>query len=118
MAVSTPPWRARDTACANTPPACPPPVNLLWTNGSELPLSFFEVGNCVCFDMMEKDEPVSDGPVAGHEGVLGGDSEAARVKGSGGEYDLTQSHDQLSRGLKSRHIQFLALGEYLAPGIC
>lgn len=26
------------------------------------------------------------------------------------EYNLADSHDQLERGLKSRHIQFLALG--------
>jgi amino acid transporter len=27
------------------------------------------------------------------------------------EYNLANSHDQLERGLKSRHIQFLALGK-------
>jgi yeast amino acid transporter len=27
------------------------------------------------------------------------------------EYNLANTHDQLERGLKSRHIQFLALGE-------
>lgn len=29
------------------------------------------------------------------------------------EYNLANSHDQLERGLKSRHIQFLALGKSL-----
>ena len=31
------------------------------------------------------------------------------------ELNLALSHDQLARGLKSRHIQFLALGGYLLP---
>lgn len=36
--------------------------------------------------------------------------EAASVQGQTTEYNLTDGVDQLERGLKSRHIQFLALG--------
>lgn len=31
------------------------------------------------------------------------------------EYNLANSHDQLERGLKSRHVQFLALGKTSWP---
>ena len=31
------------------------------------------------------------------------------------EYNLADQHDQLARGLKSRHIQFLALGKLFSP---
>ncbi|KAJ4160598.1 hypothetical protein NW754_003718 [Fusarium falciforme] len=33
------------------------------------------------------------------------------------EYNLANSHDQLERGLKSRHIQFLALGGAIGTGL-
>lgn len=33
------------------------------------------------------------------------------------EYNLANSHDQLERGLKSRHIQFLALGEFYLSSV-
>nr|AXS58668.1 putative proline-specific permease homeolog b [Epichloe coenophiala] len=34
-----------------------------------------------------------------------------------GEYNLAEQHDQLARGLKSRHIQFLALGGAIGTGL-
>lgn len=33
------------------------------------------------------------------------------------EYNLASEHDQLARGLKSRHIQFLALGGAIGTGL-
>ncbi|KAG0053859.1 hypothetical protein BGZ90_006121, partial [Linnemannia elongata] len=33
------------------------------------------------------------------------------------EYNLANKHDQLERGLKSRHIQFLALGGAIGTGL-
>lgn len=38
------------------------------------------------------------------------DANEAGVVGTNADYNLASSHDQLERGLKSRHIQFLALG--------
>lgn len=35
----------------------------------------------------------------------------------GSEYNLANQHDQLARGLKSRHIQFLALGGAIGTGL-
>jgi amino acid transporter len=34
------------------------------------------------------------------------------------EFNLAQQHDQLERGLKSRHIQFLALGKSSYHNCC
>ncbi|KAF4979977.1 hypothetical protein FZEAL_3931 [Fusarium zealandicum] len=38
-------------------------------------------------------------------------------QGENVEFNLANSHDQLERGLKSRHIQFMALAEAVAAGI-
>lgn len=49
------------------------------------------------------------------EKEIGHGDKVAHVEGgqplaSNSEYNLAGEHDQLQRGLKSRHIQFLALG--------
>jgi amino acid transporter len=45
----------------------------------------------------------------------GGSAEHQPVQN--GEYNLAAEHDQLARGLKSRHIQFLALGGAIGTGL-
>lgn len=42
--------------------------------------------------------------------------EGSRTVGDS-EFNLANQHDQLERGLKSRHIQFLALGKSRFPSI-
>ncbi|KAG8424694.1 hypothetical protein J3458_001466 [Metarhizium acridum] len=44
------------------------------------------------------------------------DSEAGQMV-ENAEYNLAEQHDQLARGLKSRHIQFLALGGAIGTGL-
>ncbi|KZZ98935.1 amino-acid permease inda1 [Moelleriella libera RCEF 2490] len=44
------------------------------------------------------------------------DSESGRPT-ENTEFNLTEQHDQLARGLKSRHIQFLALGGAIGTGL-
>ncbi|KAG5917661.1 hypothetical protein E4U53_004184 [Claviceps sorghi] len=39
------------------------------------------------------------------------------LNGDSAEYNLAEQHDQLARGLKSRHIQFLALGGAIGTGL-
>ncbi|KAG0299104.1 hypothetical protein BGZ98_010335 [Dissophora globulifera] len=41
----------------------------------------------------------------------------ANVLAENSEYNLAKQHDQLARGLKSRHIQFLALGGAIGTGL-
>jgi len=60
--------------------------------------------------MGEKEEYVAEGGNAY-------DNEAASVQGQTTEYNLANSVDQLERGLKSRHIQFLALGGAIGTGL-
>lgn len=43
-------------------------------------------------------------------GVLGAEADEAPPGSINNEYNLAHEHNQLERGLKSRHIQFLALG--------
>jgi amino acid transporter len=43
-------------------------------------------------------------------GFKGGEEVVGRPASVHNEYNLAQGHNQLERGLKSRHIQFLALG--------
>ncbi|UNI13706.1 hypothetical protein JDV02_000425 [Purpureocillium takamizusanense] len=43
--------------------------------------------------------------------------EASRPGETTNEYNLAEQHDQLARGLKSRHIQFLALGGAIGTGL-
>lgn len=43
-------------------------------------------------------------------GFKGGEEDVGRPASLHNEYNLAQGHNQLERGLKSRHIQFLALG--------
>ncbi|KAK2595203.1 hypothetical protein QQS21_007056 [Conoideocrella luteorostrata] len=50
------------------------------------------------------------------EGKATHDSEGA-YPAENGEYNLAEQHDQLARGLKSRHIQFLALGGAIGTGL-
>ncbi|KJZ72542.1 Proline-specific permease [Hirsutella minnesotensis 3608] len=56
-----------------------------------------------------------------HDGGGGGgydlNPEASSLPADNAEYNLTQQHDQLARGLKSRHIQFLALGGAIGTGL-
>ncbi|KAH6900818.1 amino acid permease/ SLC12A domain-containing protein [Thelonectria olida] len=61
--------------------------------------------------MGEKEEYVAQG------GNAYDNQEAASVQGQTTEYNLANSHDQLERGLKSRHIQFLALGGAIGTGL-
>lgn len=42
--------------------------------------------------------------------LKGAEEEAVRPGSVHNEFNLAQGHNQLERGLKSRHIQFLALG--------
>ncbi|KAF4982089.1 hypothetical protein FDECE_17578 [Fusarium decemcellulare] len=44
-------------------------------------------------------------------------NQEASHQGENVEYNLANSHDQLERGLKSRHIQFLALGGAIGTGL-
>jgi amino acid transporter len=55
---------------------------------------------------MSKGEKVSDDGVAGTVDLEGTSSPTNNQ-----EFNLASGHDQLERGLKSRHIQFLALGK-------
>ena len=41
----------------------------------------------------------------------GAEEDVGRPASVNNEYNLAQAHNQLERGLKSRHIQFLALGK-------
>lgn len=43
-------------------------------------------------------------------GVRGTEADEAPPGSINNEYNLAHEHNQLERGLKSRHIQFLALG--------
>jgi amino acid permease len=61
--------------------------------------------------MPEKHEMPDDGIAHGGIGGLSGENDVAYKEDGAAELNLTQTHDQLARGLKSRHIQFLALGE-------
>ncbi|POR30899.1 Proline-specific permease [Tolypocladium paradoxum] len=60
--------------------------------------------------MMEK-----EGAGASHDSY-GLDAEASQPA-EASEFNLAQQHDQLARGLKSRHIQFLALGGAIGTGL-
>jgi amino acid transporter len=57
-------------------------------------------------------EKVSDDGVAGTVDLEGSSSPTNNQ-----EYNLASGHDQLERGLKSRHIQFLALGGAIGTGL-
>jgi amino acid transporter len=61
---------------------------------------------------MSKDEKVSDDGVAGTVDLEGTSSPTNNQ-----EFNLASGHDQLERGLKSRHIQFLALGGAIGTGL-
>lgn len=52
------------------------------------------------------------------DGPSAEETELGTVLTTNPEYNLTHGQNQLERGLKSRHIQFLALGMlfFLAPG--
>ncbi|KAG6239467.1 hypothetical protein E4U25_000666 [Claviceps purpurea] len=52
-----------------------------------------------------------------HDGHVDRDSESGNVPAESTEYNLAEQHDQLARGLKSRHIQFLALGGAIGTGL-
>jgi amino acid transporter len=58
---------------------------------------------------MGRDDEKSTPPVEASENGVEPKSVDRSVSGSEGEVNLSQGH-QLQRGLKSRHIQFLALG--------
>ncbi|RDA95374.1 hypothetical protein CP533_3507 [Ophiocordyceps camponoti-saundersi (nom. inval.)] len=58
--------------------------------------------------IMEKQSSVQDGTDRQLEASTGPEVS---------EYNLAQQHDQLARGLKSRHIQFLALGGAIGTGL-
>ena len=55
---------------------------------------------------MSKEKVYDDGLAPTHTDVEGASSPTQNP-----EYNLAAGHDQLERGLKSRHIQFLALGK-------
>jgi amino acid permease len=53
---------------------------------------------------MSKEKVYDDGLTATHT-----DIEAGSAPTQNTEYNLASGHDQLERGLKSRHVQFLAM---------
>ncbi|KAG6040816.1 hypothetical protein E4U41_006987 [Claviceps citrina] len=52
-----------------------------------------------------------------YDGDVALDSEAGGLHAAAAEFNLAEQHDQLARGLKSRHIQFLALGGAIGTGL-
>lgn len=52
------------------------------------------------------------------DGPSAEETELGTVLTTNPEFDLTKGENQLERGLKSRHIQFLALGMPSSPSHC
>jgi amino acid transporter len=61
---------------------------------------------------MSKEKVYDDGLTATHT-----DIEAGSAPTQNTEYNLASGHDQLERGLKSRHVQFLAIGGAIGTGL-
>ncbi|RCI12555.1 hypothetical protein L249_0836 [Ophiocordyceps polyrhachis-furcata BCC 54312] len=67
---------------------------------------------------MESDDKGSSSAMEKQPSVQDGTERQLEASGPDeSEYNLAQQHDQLARGLKSRHIQFLALGGAIGTGL-
>ncbi|PHH77132.1 hypothetical protein CDD80_900 [Ophiocordyceps camponoti-rufipedis] len=69
---------------------------------------------------MDSEDKVLGGPppaMKKHESLDGGVGDELEAASPAIEYNLARQHDQLARGLKSRHIQFLALGGAIGTGL-
>ncbi len=64
---------------------------------------------------MGRDSSSLEGKAGHYQEKVFQDASIGQAQGSGGGLDVLSNH-QLERGLKSRHIQFLALGGAIGTG--
>ncbi|KAF7557487.1 hypothetical protein G7046_g6040 [Stylonectria norvegica] len=105
--------RQRETVTCSPPPPGPrTPRGLISKDPSSLLLPQYHIPIRLTRRaiMGEKDISEGNGYDLNREGSTTGSNEAV-------EYNLANKHDQLERGLKSRHIQFLALGGAIGTGL-